>query len=69
MDPRTYRIFGGDTIADLEATVNKYIKVGYEPCGSIFSFTDSRCVYQPMLKRHPNPTLEPTRDFGAKTKY
>ncbi len=53
-----YRIFGSNTLAQLESTVNEYIKVGFEPCGGIFSFFDSRCVYQSMLKRHPNQPLD-----------
>ncbi len=53
-----YRIFGGNTLAQLELRVNEYIKVGFEPCGGIFSFFDSRSVYQPMLKRHPNHALD-----------
>ena len=49
-----YKITVGVSLEALELKVNKYIKAGFEPCGSIFYYDDricGRCIVQPMLKR------------------
>jgi hypothetical protein len=56
-----YKILGNDTLTALETQVNEYRKKGFEPCGSIFTHDDNRCgrcVFQPMLKLHPNKPLK-----------
>lgn len=56
-----YKILSSNALETLETKVNEHIKIGFEPCGSIFSYDDrncGRCVFQPMLRRHPNQPLD-----------
>ena len=58
---RKYRIISRNTLASLEIAVNDYIELGYEPCGGVFSFSDSRCVHQPLFRRHTSVEIELTK--------
>lgn len=62
-DPRQFRIFGGETLANLEMQVNEYVKIGYRPCGGIFSL-DGRCVFQPMFRLADKDEREMTEGSG-----
>lgn len=56
-----YKILSSNALETLEAQVNEYIEKGFEPYGSICSHIDlncGRCVFQPMLKRYSNQSLD-----------